>query len=73
MDKQTFHIEGMKCGACAYAIQKQILRLKGVKHVFMHYDKQELKVDYDHKKISEIEMIQSVAPFGYTLHKSQRV
>lgn len=73
MDKQTFHIEGMKCGACAYAIQKQILRLKGVKHVCIHFAKQELKVDYDHKKISEMEMIQSIAPFGYTLRKPQRV
>ena len=67
MDKQIFNIEGMKCGACAFTIQKQILRLKGVKHAFVNFNKRELKVDFDHKKISTTEIIQSVAPFGYII------
>ena len=70
MDKQIFNIEGMKCGACAFTIQKNIQRLKGVKHVFVNFNKRELKVDYDHKKISATEIIQSVAPFGYMIQPS---
>lgn len=67
MDKQIFNIKGMRCGACAFTIQKQILRLKGVKHALVNFDKQELKVDFDHKRISTTEIIQSVSPFGYTI------
>ena len=69
MDKQTFHIEGMNCGACAYTIQKQILRRKGVKRVFVHFEKRELKVGYDHKKVTDKELVESVAPFGYFLQR----
>lgn len=67
MDKQLFKIEGMKCGACAFTIQKQLLRLKGVRHAFVNLGKKELKVDFDHKKISTNELIQSVSPFGYII------
>ncbi|OGK39057.1 hypothetical protein A3A74_08275 [Candidatus Roizmanbacteria bacterium RIFCSPLOWO2_01_FULL_35_13] len=69
MDKQTFHIEGMNCGACAYTIKKELLRLKGVKRALVHYDKQELKVEFDHKKVSEKELVDSVASFGYSLQR----
>ena len=70
MDKQIFNIEGMKCGACAYTIQKQLLRLKGVKHAVINFSKRELKVDYNHNRISTTELIQSVAPYGYTIQPS---
>lgn len=71
MDKQTFHVEWMNCGACAYTIQKQILRLKGVKRALVHFDKRELKVEFDHKKVTEKDLIQSVTPFGYILQRAQ--
>lgn len=70
MDRQTYHISGMMCGACAFTIKKQLLRLKGVKNVLIDINKQELKLAYDHKRISERELIQSVAPFGYVLHRT---
>ncbi len=70
---QLFHISGMKCGACAFTIQKNIQRLKGVRHVFVNFNKQELKVDFDHKKISATEIIQSVVPLGYTIRPSSSI
>lgn len=67
MDKQIFLVKGMTCGACAFTIQKQLLRLKGVKLALVNYVKEELRVDFDHKRISVQELINSVAVFGYTL------
>lgn len=70
MDKQTkksFDIKGMMCGACAFTIQRQLLRLKGVRKAIVDFGNKKLKIDYDYKKISTTEIIQSVASFGYTI------
>lgn len=65
--KQIFNIKGMMCGACAFTIQKQLLRLKGVKQATVNFGKRELKIDYYHKKITSMDIIRSVASFGYTI------
>ena len=66
---QLFQIKGMICGACAYAIQKHFLRLKGVKEAIVHYNKQELKIRYDERSIHEKKLTESIVPFGYSIEK----
>lgn len=69
MMEQKFHISGMKCGACAFTIEKHYMRLKGIKEVSVNYGKQEIKVRYDERSLHENKLIESITPFGYTLHK----
>lgn len=68
MIEQKFHINGMKCGACAYTIEKHYMRLKGVKQAQVNYAKKEIKIRYDERSMHENKLIESIAPLGYTLH-----
>ena len=70
---QLFHIKGMSCGACAYAIQKHFLRLKGVKEAIVNYNKQELKIRYEERSVHEKKLVESIAPFGYSIEKVKTV
>lgn len=69
MTEQKFHIVGMKCGACAYTIEKHYMRLKGVKEALVNYGKQEIKIRYDDRSLHENKLIESIISFGYTLQK----
>ena len=66
---QFFHISGMKCGACAFTIEKHYMRLKGVKEVSLNYSKQEIKIRYDERSLHENKLIESIIPFGYSIEK----
>jgi len=66
---QLFHISGMKCGACAFTIEKHYMRLKGVKEVSLNYSKQEIKIRYDERSLHENKLIESIIPFGYSIEK----
>lgn len=66
---QLFHILGMKCGACAFTIEKHYMRLKGVKEASVNYSKQEIKIRYDERSLHENKLIDSITPFGYSIEK----
>ena len=66
---QQFVISGMYCGACAFTIQKNLKRIKGVKDASVDYNKKELKIRYDERDVREKELADSIAPFGYKLEK----
>jgi copper chaperone CopZ len=70
MVKQLFRISGMTCGACAFSIQKHFKHVKGVRDVMVNFFKKEVVLEYDERKLNQAKIIQSLAPFGYTLQKS---
>lgn len=70
MIKQLFRISGMMCGACVYTVQKHFKHLKGVRDVSVDFNKKEVILKYDERKINQAKIIQSLAPFKYTLQKS---
>lgn len=73
MLKKCFHISGMKCGGCAYTIQKHFMRLKGVKEASVSYLKHELRIRYDERSLHGRELIDSIAPLGYSLQEIKTI
>lgn len=69
MIQQTFHIIGMRCGACAFTVQKHFLGLRGVKKALVDFGKKELKIVYNNNKVTEDYLAQSLTPLGYSLQK----
>lgn len=57
------------CGACAYSIQKHFKHLKGVREVLVDFNKKELILEYDERKLNQAKIFQSLIPFGYRLQK----
>ena len=70
MIKQLFHISGIMCGACAYSIQKHFKHLKGVRRVSVDFNKREVVLEYDERKLNQAKIIHSLTPFGYSLQKA---
>ena len=53
MKKEKFKISGMACPACAKGIEKVIGQVKGVSKASVSFDKGELILDYDERRLPE--------------------
>lgn len=63
--KKTYKIEGMHCTSCAMVIESDLEDI-GVQSK-CNYAKQTLEVEYDEKKVSEKQIVQTVKKSGYTI------
>ena len=65
MTKKRFQIQGMHCVGCAMTVDGAIEDLPGVKSASTNYARQTADVEYDEKKVTEIQIIPAVEEAGY--------
>ncbi|OGM28402.1 hypothetical protein A2801_02630 [Candidatus Woesebacteria bacterium RIFCSPHIGHO2_01_FULL_41_10] len=58
-------IVGMHCASCAINIDFEIEDLDGVKEAKTHYAKQESLVTFDPEKLTNKQIIETIAKLGY--------
>jgi copper chaperone CopZ len=66
MIKKTFSVSDMHCTNCTMAIEGIEDDLPGVKQVMASYQKGQMVVEFDEKKVTETEIIAAVKKVGYT-------
>ncbi len=65
--KQTFRVTDMHCSACVMRLEGLEDDLPGVKSIKASYQKQQMEVDYDEKKLSAAQIVAAVQRLGYTV------
>lgn len=65
MMKKTFRVEGMHCSNCPMEVEGIEDELPGIKHVSASYQKGQMVVEFDEVKVSEAQIIDAVAKYGY--------
>ncbi len=63
--KQTYHISGMSCAACAAAVEKSVRKLPGVKRADVNLLANKLAVEIDPEKVTAADIVQAVEKAGY--------
>ena len=63
--KQTYHISGMSCAACAAAVEKSVRKLPGVKRADVNLLANKLSVEIDPEVITPADIVQAVEKAGY--------
>jgi len=63
--KQTYHISGMSCAACAAAVEKSVRKLPGVKRADVNLLANKLSVEIDPEKVTTADIVQAVEKAGY--------
>ena len=63
--KTTLQIKGMHCASCAVSIQKDLVKVPGVKEVSVNYANQKGYVEFDENKTGINDLIKSVRDTGY--------
>ncbi len=66
MVKKTFRVSDMHCTNCAMRIEGIEDDLPGIKQVSASYQKGQMIVEFDEKKVTESEIIVAVKKTGYT-------
>jgi copper chaperone CopZ len=66
MIKKTFRVTDMHCTNCAMRIEGIEDDLPGIKQVMASYQKGQMVVEFDEKKVSDAEIIAAVKKMGYT-------
>jgi copper chaperone CopZ len=66
MVKKTFRVTDMHCTNCAMRIEGIEDDLPGIKQVMASYQKAQMVVEFDEKKVSDAEIIAAVKKMGYT-------
>lgn len=64
-EEVTLKVEGMHCTSCAMNIDGALEDTDGVFKSETSYAKAEVKIDYDSKKITKIELKKIIADQGY--------
>ncbi len=67
MTKQTFRVTDMHCSACVMRLEGLEDDLPGVKSVKASYQKQQIEVEYDEKKLNPAQIVAAVQGLGYTV------
>ncbi|MGL5989180.1 heavy metal translocating P-type ATPase [Cetobacterium sp.] len=65
MKENTFKIEGMSCSACSGHVEKAVRKLDGIIEANVNLAGEKLFVKFDEKKITILEIINSVQNLGY--------
>ncbi|HOW07210.1 MAG TPA: heavy metal translocating P-type ATPase [Flexilinea sp.] len=63
--KQTYHISGMSCAACAAAVEKSVRKLPGVKRADVNLLANKLSVEIDPEVVTPADIVQAVEKAGY--------
>lgn len=65
MEKVTFDIAGMRCGACAIGIELALGKKKGVKSAKVSLNERTAVVEYDPAMVTSSDMAKVVNDLGY--------
>ncbi len=65
--KQVFRVPDMHCSACVMRLEGLEDDLPGVKRIKASYQKQQMEVDYDEKKLNAAQIVAAVQRLGYTV------
>ena len=63
--KQKFDITGMSCAACSARVDKTVSAVTGVESVSVNLLRNNMLVQYDHKTVSDDDIIKAVENAGY--------
>lgn len=61
----TIKVEGMTCSLCAPMVKKTLSDVKGVKNVYVDFDKKEAHVEYDDGAVKPEELIKAIDKGGF--------
>ncbi len=67
MIKQVFRVTDMHCTACVMRIEGLEDDLPGVKRVKASYQKQQVEVEYDERRLSAAQISAAIGGLGYTV------
>ena len=65
--KQIFRVTDMHCSACVMRLEGLEDDLPGVKSVKASYQKQQMEVAYDEKRVSPAQIASAIRRLGYTV------
>ncbi len=65
--KQTFRVTDMHCSACVMRLEGLEDDLPGVKRIKASYQKQQMEVEYDEKRLSASQIVDAIRELGYTV------
>ena len=63
--RDKFSITGMTCSACSAGIERTVSRLNGVERVEVSLMGESMVVEYDDKRLTREEIVQTVIDLGY--------
>lgn len=66
MTKKLFRVPDMHCSACVMILEGLEDSLTGVQRVSASYQKKQMEITYDEKKLSEVVIISAAEELGYT-------
>ena len=65
--QEQFNVGGMSCSFCAESIEKAYERTEGVEDIDVSLAHEEVLVQYDNDRISEVELKDTLRDLGYTI------
>lgn len=65
--KETFHVLGMSCSACAVSVESVLSAQKGVTGAFVNFAASTVLVEYDKKIVTPLDMQKALQAVGYDL------
>jgi copper chaperone len=65
MIKKTFKIKDMHCSACVMRIEGIEDDFPGIHRISASYQKQQMVVEFDESKVSEVQICNAVLKLGY--------
>jgi len=67
MTEKTFGVEGMSCGHCKAAVEKELNGLPGVERSDADFVRGTVEVAYDEERVTTEDIRRAVEEAGYTL------
>lgn len=64
----TFSIEGIRCGACVWLIEKHVAQLSGVQKINLNLSTEKLHVMWDGEQCKPSDIVKSVRELGYAAY-----
>ncbi|MFH1076100.1 MAG: heavy metal translocating P-type ATPase [Pseudomonadota bacterium] len=61
----TFHVQGMRCAACALRIEKALAALSGVRKASVNLAAEKATLEYDSSDITSVKIIDTIKSLGY--------
>lgn len=70
--KETWHVTGMHCAACAARIEKNLDKLEGVRSASVNLATEKAVVEYDDRFIDDARIEQAINGLGYNALKEEK-
>ncbi len=71
MARKTFRISDMHCTNCVMRLEGIEDDLDGVRSVRASYQKQQMEVDWDERRMSEAQIVSAIQRLGYTVDQAR--